>query len=216
MVESIIKTYAMIRSEITEWSLFVSKNEWAAKELEKQQSSKADILPEHCVAIYYVVNLDEKIIVDKLYITTWDVKYKEAFKDLNLKWVSSLFKVEPSDIYQLEQPEESILAHGGEIIFLLGRDHKVAGTVAMVIHEGECELAKMTVADHHQGKGYAHPLMNEGISWARNKGHASIKLYSNVSLVKAIKLYEKHGFVTIHLGKHPSYERCSIIMERKF
>lgn len=154
-------------------------------------------------------------IVKKLYCTTYDSKYKSDFKDLNLKWVSTLFKVEPSDLKQLNDPEGSIVVPGGNIIFVLEEDHKVAGTVAMIVHEGACELGKMTVADQYQGKGYAHPLMREGIAWARRQGYPDITLYSSTTLEKAIRLYEKHGFVTTHLGKHPYYERCNIIMNLK-
>ncbi|KAI8340068.1 acyl-CoA N-acyltransferase [Chlamydoabsidia padenii] len=213
MVNTTITTYAMMRNEIVEWSDYVAKNEWAASALKSRPSSSP--VPDHCVAIYYRVDKEKKEIINKLYCTTWDSRYKSDFKHLNLIWVSRLFKVEPSDLRQLEYPEETIIMPGGDIIFVLEEDHTVAGTVAMIVHEGACELGKMTVADEHQGKGYAHPLMREGISWARRQGFPDITLVSSTTLKKAINLYKKHGFITTHLGKHHSYERCDIIMNLK-
>ncbi|ORZ22540.1 acyl-CoA N-acyltransferase [Absidia repens] len=212
MANDTIITYAMMRNQFIEWDEFATKNEWASSALDRRPLASA---PDHCKAIYYVVDNEKKEIIQKLYVTTWDAKYKSDFKDLNLQWVSSLFKVEAHDLHQLDNPEENIIAPGGQIIFVLEEDLRVAGTVAMVLHDDECQLAKMTVREEHQGKGYAHPLMREGIAWARKEGHSEVTLYSSVNLDKAISLYKKHGFVTTHLGPHPSYERCSIIMQLK-
>jgi GNAT superfamily N-acetyltransferase len=130
---------------------------------------------------------------------------------LNWAWVERLFKIEKSDIYQLEHPQESIINPGGQIFFLL-LGEEVIGTVALVIEHGEYELAKMSVSDHHQGKGYSHLLMNAPIDWARQRKLPGITILSSTSLVNAINLYKKHGFETVRLGSHPNYERCDIIM----
>ncbi|ORZ23086.1 acyl-CoA N-acyltransferase [Absidia repens] len=208
-----IPTYAMVRNEFVNWSKFANENQWATGALVKKSSSN---VPGDCVAIYYVVDNDKKEILQKLFVTSWNKLYQPDFKKLNLHWVSTLFKVEASDVKQLEHPEETILAPGGQILFILEEDHNVAGTVSAVIHDGVCELGKMAVGDAYQGKGYAHPLMRECISWAKRQGYPDMTIYSNDSLVKAINLYKKYGFVTTHLGAHPRYERVNIIMSLKF
>lgn len=35
---------------------------------------------------------------------------------------------------------------------------------------------------------------------------------SNTVLAPAIGLYRNHGFETTHLGSHPDYQRCNIVM----
>ncbi|KAI8639110.1 acyl-CoA N-acyltransferase [Parasitella parasitica] len=126
------------------------------------------------------------------------------------------FEVEESDLKQLDTPEEAIIQPGGEIFFLLEGSGRVAGVVATVIHQGVCELAKMTVRKECNGRGYAHILMRESIHWAKQKDYPYIELLSSVELQNAIILYKKYGFETIHLGPHPDYKRCSIIMRLTF
>ncbi|KAK9709723.1 hypothetical protein K7432_008849 [Basidiobolus ranarum] len=213
MISDSLKTYAMMRNQFVEWDQFASENDWANEAL-KKGSWEDKPTPDNCVAVYYVIDKDARMIMKKLYVATWSPEYKQIFKDLNLAWVEQFFKVEETDIRQLDHPEESIIKPGGQIFFLLD-DNKVAGTVAMMIHDGECELGKMTVADGYQGKGYAHPLMREGIDWARKQGYPDIAILCAVKLVKAITLYKNHGFETVRLGKHPDYDRCDIIMSLK-
>jgi ribosomal protein S18 acetylase RimI-like enzyme len=74
------------------------------------------------------------------------------------------------------------------------------------------ELAKMAVDPSCQGRGYANLLMESAIAWARAQGAHAITLLSNTKLVPAIKLYEKYGFVTVHLGPHAHYKRTDIEM----
>lgn len=139
-------------------------------------------------------------------------QHQKAFRDLNMAWVERLFKVEKSDINQLEHPQENIIDPGGEIILLQHADD-IIGTVAVVYQHDEYELSKMSVSDQHQGKGYSHLLMYASLDWARARNVPDITILSSQRLVNAIKLYKQHGFETIRLGPHPNYERCDIIMK---
>src|SRR5690242_19625932 len=102
--------------------------------------------------------------------------------------------MEPMDISQLNEAEETILEPGGEIFFVL-EDDSVVGTCAMVPHGVGCyELAKMAVVPQSQGKGYGVALMMTAMAWARQKGAKQILILSNTLLNPAISLYKKHGF----------------------
>lgn len=204
------REYALMRGEIVEWNSFVTENTWA----KDHQFSQP--LPNKCIAVYYLVNKQEQKIIDRATVITYDEKYKEEFKVLNLTWVKQFFEVEESDTKQLGSPEEYILQPGGEIFFILNSQDIVTGVVADVIHDGKCELAKMTVRKEYTGKGYANILMREAIHWSKDKGFPFIELYSSVELENAIALYKKFGFQTTHLGPHPAYKRCSIIMKLDF
>ncbi|KAI8576742.1 hypothetical protein K450DRAFT_255368 [Umbelopsis ramanniana AG] len=153
-------------------------------------------------------------VVDKVYLVTWlpIAEHQKAFRELNLVWVERHFKVEKSDINQLERPQESIIDPGGEII-LLQHAEEIIGTVAVVSEHGEYELSKMSVSDHHQGKGYSHLLMYASLDWAKARNIPEITILSSQRLANAINLYKQHGFKTIRLGAHPNYERCDIIMK---
>lgn len=201
----VIKKYVILSKEIIELENFLAINNWMYLKNDNKD------IPKNCVSVYNIIDNEKKIIVDKLYIVTWSSKYNHDFKDLNLSWVKESFEVEDSDIKQLENPNESIIKHGGQIFFLL-RNNKVIGTIAMMINHGECELGKLTISKEFNGKGFAHLLMKEGIEWARKNKYKSIMLLCNTKLENVISLYKKYDFKTEYLGKHPDYKRCNIVM----
>lgn len=205
--------YALVKGKITDWADFIEQNQWAATKTNKFSSLP---VASNCISVYYVVDVEQMMIIDRLCMVTWDLKYKSEFKELSLVWVKQYFEVEESDLKQLDTPEESIIQPGGEVFFLIESSGRVAGVVATVIHQGVCELAKMTVRKECTGKGYAHILMRESIKWAKDKNFPYIELLSSVSLENAILLYKKYGFETTHLGSHPDYKRCNIVMRLTF
>ncbi|GAN03506.1 GNAT family acetyltransferase [Mucor ambiguus] len=208
-----VREYALVKGKIVEWSDFVRENPWATV---KTNPFSAVPVASNCISVYYVVDLEKMNFMDRLCMVTWDLKYKSEFKELSLMWVKQYFEVEESDLKQLETPEEAIIQPGGEIFFLLESSGRVAGVVATVIHQGNCELAKMTVRKECNGKGYAHILMRESINWAQDNKYPFIELLSSIQLENAIILYKKYGFETTHLGSHPDYKRCNIIMRLTF
>lgn len=201
-----LKKYAMMRNQFVEWNKFLCDNAWA--------TSVDTNVPEKCVAVYYVIN--ENRVVDTLYVISWSTQYKQDFKEMSLAWVQESFELEESDIRQLETPEKTIIQPGGQIFFLLNGERRMVGTIAMMLCDGECELGKLTIKKEFNGKGYAHPLMREGIAWARDGKQKSVLLLCAVKLEKAITLYKRYGFETIHLGQHPEYKRCDIVMRLTF
>ncbi len=148
-------------------------------------------------------------------ILTYQPQYRSAFVALNRAWIEKYFRVEKSDLQQLEQPEDFILGPGGEIFFVV-ENGKAVGTCAMVPHgEENFEIAKMAVEDLARGRGYGDMLMRACIEWARERSVPEITILSNTVLEPAIRLYQKHGFATVNLGPHPDYERCNIEMRLK-
>lgn len=150
--------------------------------------------------------------MSKFSLVKYQPQYLQAFVALNREWIEKYFRLEPMDLYQLENPQESILSKGGEIFFVLKKERPV-GTCAMVPHGVDSyELAKMAVSPEIRGEGAGDFLMIAAIDWARHKKATNITLLSNTILAPAISLYKKHGFKTVHLGAHPDYARCNIEM----
>ena len=149
-------------------------------------------------------------------LVKYNPAYDAAFTRLNLEWITTHFRVEPTDLAQLEDPREKILNPGGQIFFVLENGEPV-GTCAMIPHGPGCfELAKMAVDPSRRGRGYGDLLIKHAVEWARTMGADRVTLLSNRVLKAAIALYHKHGFVTTRLGPHPDYERCDIEMELRF
>jgi ribosomal protein S18 acetylase RimI-like enzyme len=135
------------------------------------------------------------------------------FESINKAWVSKYFSLEPFDIDQLENPEETILAKGGAIIFAkLGG--KIVGTVGLVPKdETTCEMIKMGVDPAAQGQGVGRALGIAIVDEAKKRGFTKMVLYSSTKLASALSLYEKIGFRKADL-ECGAYGRCDIKMEK--
>jgi len=147
-----------------------------------------------------------------LKIERWNDKYAKDFISLSLEWLEMYVSVEPIDLQILNNPHEYILDGGGEIFFALF-EGAVAGTVAM-INQGndKYELAKLCVTPQYKGLKIGEALIDACFNFAQSQGARSIELFTNSSLVPAIGLYKKMGFVekVIELNK---YEEADMLME---
>jgi GNAT superfamily N-acetyltransferase len=149
-------------------------------------------------------------------VTTFKPEYRDAFRELNLEWIRTHFKVEKKDLEQLENPE-AIRADGGEVFFIVDDAGEAIATAAMIrMSDGGFELAKMAVRPDHRGRQFGELLMKLTEAWARERAATRVYLISNTDLEPAIALYLKHGFTVISVGQHADYERGNIEMEKRF
>lgn len=149
-------------------------------------------------------------------IVPYTPSYRKAFRDLNVEWISTYFKMEKADFDALDAPEEYILDHGGHILVALLKDRPV-GVCALIKREDRIfpyELAKMAVDPACRGQNLGWLLGNAVIEKARSLGAKNLYLESNTILEPAINLYKKLGFEQIPSRPTP-YERCNIQMELK-
>ena len=139
----------------------------------------------------------------------------EAFRDLNLAWVTAFFRVEPKDEATLSDPEGIILRPGGQI-FMADFAGKTVGCIALLpMPDLSYEVAKMAVAPDAQGQGIGRRLMAAAIGWARERGAKRLYLESNARLTPALKLYESVGFRHLPPERRPvsPYSRADVFME---
>ncbi|CAO3679971.1 unnamed protein product [Rhizopus stolonifer] len=210
MPSKTIEKYVVCDKQFIEWDKFVGENEWL------NNQTTIDKAPKNIVAEYYIVNKGDKTLLDKAYVVSWLSEYKAVFKELNLAWIEKLFKPEPMDYVQLDSAEENIINHGGEVFFVTNREGEVVGTVAMVLHDGKCELAKMSVKENYHGKGYSHYLMRTAIAWAKKQKCSTVDIFGNTILESSISLYKKYGFKTVSIGPHHTYDRVNIHMRWEY
>ena len=145
-------------------------------------------------------------------IVDYQPAYRDAFKRLNVKWITTWFKMEEADHKILDQPEDYVLANGGHILFALF-DGKPIGTCALLKTDDHTfELSKMAVSPEAKGKGIGGLLGSAAIEKAKAAGAKRLYLESNTILKPAINLYHKLGFKRI-AGVASPYERSNIHME---
>lgn len=151
--------------------------------------------------------------MDTIEIVNYESAYKEIFRDLNVEWISTYFKMEASDYKALDHADSYILQNGGHILVALLNKEPV-GVCALIKMDDptyDFELAKMAVAPKAQGKKIGW-IIGEAIKdKARLMGAKTLYLESNTILMPAISLYRKLGFVEV-FGRNTPYERCNIQM----
>ena len=147
-------------------------------------------------------------------IVEYEARYQQAFKALNLEWISTYFEVEEADSKALDNPKEYILDRGGKIFVALYNNEPV-GVCALIKMEATgsiYELAKMAVSPKMQGKKIGLLLGNEIIKAAKGLGASKLYLESNTGLTPALNLYRKLGFEKVESRPTP-YKRADIQME---
>lgn len=149
----------------------------------------------------------------RVQIIPFETCYKSYFYDLNMEWLEQLFGVEPYDEKVLSNPEQYILADGGQIYFAKTGE-EIVGTVALLKRaDGVFELTKMGVTQQYKGLKIGQKLMYAAIHEASQLGATRVFLDSNRKLKPAITLYHKVGFKEIPVPADSPYVRCDIRME---
>jgi GNAT superfamily N-acetyltransferase len=148
----------------------------------------------------------------KVEIVDFRSEHADAFRQMNLDWITLYWEVEDADRLYLDNPREKILEPGGAILMALDEGEAV-GTVALIsMGNGSYELAKMAVDERSRGKGVGWRLGRALLGRARDMGATRVYLESNTVLEPAISLYRKLGFRSIE-GGASCYDRCNIQME---
>ncbi|ABQ07328.1 transcriptional regulator, MarR family [Flavobacterium johnsoniae UW101] len=147
-------------------------------------------------------------------IVEYKPEYQEAFRALNVEWISNYFEMEEADYKALDNPEEYILNKGGKILVALYQNEPVGvcALIKMNNPDYDFEMAKMAVSPKAQGKNIGWLLGQGIVKTARELGAKKIYLESNTILKPAINLYYKLGFEKV-FGLETPYKRCNIQME---
>ena len=101
---------------------------------------------------------------------------------------------------------EDCLASGYQAQMLLADDTVLGYFVAMKGFE-EVHLLNITVAPDHQHQGLAQVMLEALALWARGLGMRWLWLEARVSNIRAIHVYQAHGFRTV--GQRKQYYPAS-------
>jgi GNAT superfamily N-acetyltransferase len=138
-----------------------------------------------------------------LEIVTYEPRYQDDFKRLNMEWLEKYDLVESHDLEILDDPEGTVLNAGGRI-FLAKEGDQVVGTAGLwKENNDEYELIKMAVSPKYQGKGISKILLQRCLEEAREMQAKRIFLFSNSQLKTALKLYEQYGFRHVEATNSP-------------
>ncbi|EAR11989.1 transcriptional regulator, MarR family protein [Polaribacter irgensii 23-P] len=147
----------------------------------------------------------------KIEIIPFHSQYVQDFYNLNVEWLEKHFYVEPYDKKVLSNPKKYII-DGGGYVFFVKAENKIIGTAAFIRQKKIFELSKMAVLPEYQGLKIGQQLIEYCINFAKERNWKNVVLYSNRSLVPAINMYRKVGFIELPLEKEVHYERANIKM----
>lgn len=148
-------------------------------------------------------------------IVPYDPCYKQDFIDMNRRWISAMFAMEPEDLRELEDIEPCI-ARGGNIFFALDADGAVMACCMVGPREdGDWEIMKFAAQGMYTGTGAGNACLMACVDYARRKGVRRLLIVSNRKCVQALHLYRKNGFAEIPVDKQKfPFQRADIAFER--
>ncbi|MFK8060216.1 MAG: GNAT family N-acetyltransferase [Polaribacter sp.] len=153
--------------------------------------------------------------IKKIEVLEYQPEFAKDFYNLNAAWLKKYFYIEPYDEKVLSNPQKYVLDPGGFIFFAKFND-EIVGVVSLINQKTFFELSKMAVSPKYQGLKIGLQLMDFCVEFAKSKKWKSITLYSHRSLVPAINLYKKVGFIEIPVEENSHYERSDIKMILNF
>lgn len=150
--------------------------------------------------------------MEKVSILPFSESLAPYFLSINREWIEKYFAMEPFDIAQLQNPQETLINQGGEVLFAEWQG-EIVGTVGLKNRGNrQYELIKMGVLPKARGQKIGWLLGQAALDWSKKQGAEKVLLYSNSILAPAIALYRSLGFREIPM-KPGTYQRCDIKME---
>jgi len=154
--------------------------------------------------------------MDSLVIRKFSDDLAGHFHDINVQWISAMFKLEATDEEVLRHPRARIIDAGGAILFVEAPGLGIVGTCALQkTGERSVELTKMGVRADARGLKAGEFLLAAVIERATMLGADPLYLLSNAKCAAAIHLYQKAGFehdADIMARYGARYERCNVAM----
>ena len=149
-------------------------------------------------------------------IVDWDPALASHFHDINAEWIEAMFELEAADRAVLDDPQGTIIAHGGAVLFVEAPGLGIVGTCALKPNgTGGFELTKMGVRESARGLKAGEFLLVKVLARAQAMAVQELYLLTNKKCAAAIHLYEKLGFVHDAgvMERHGgAYGRCDVAM----
>ena len=92
-------------------------------------------------------------------------------------------------------------------VWVLEEEGRIVAVLVLVDEVDGLLLDNMAVAPDAQGRGHGRRLIGFAEAEARRRGHRTIRLYTNVRMVRNIALYGSLGYVETHRGEDRGYQR---------
>ena len=150
-------------------------------------------------------------------IVPYDEKYKNEFIEMNKKWISEMFVIEPEDLSVLDHIEQA-LDDGAQIFFAIDDTEEVLACCMIApLPNGEWEIEKFCAKGMYTGTGAGSACLKACIDYAKERHVERIVIVTNRKCRHAIHLYRKFGFTEVAVDYEKfTFERADIAFEQTF
>jgi ribosomal-protein-alanine acetyltransferase len=87
-------------------------------------------------------------------------------------------------------------------IYVYEKDGEICGFTDLWITYEQAQVANLAVKKNAQGKGYGDALLRQCINQGIRNACENLTLEVRISNDRAIRVYEKNGFITVNTRKH--------------
>lgn len=98
--------------------------------------------------------------------------------------------------------------------FVLDDGGAILGIAILIDQPPALMIDNIAIAPNAQGKGLGRAILAHAERTARDKGHKTLRLYTNVAMTRNIAIYRKAGF--IETGRHQTDRFHRVDMEKQF
>ena len=128
-------------------------------------------------------------IIQTLANKIWYACYKDILSTQQIEYMLNLMYSEKTIQDEME---------GEGLWELIWFDRQAIGFISVVPQNKTLKLNKLYISDAYHGKGFGKQSLAHVVKYASNNGFEYVRLNVNKQNVKAIKAYEKTGFVWSH------------------
>lgn len=100
-------------------------------------------------------------------------------------------------------------------IVYIAKEEKTIGYILYTLEGEEAEIDSIAVRKEYEGKEYGTKIMTDSMGLIKSKGVNRLLLEVNIENERAIRLYEKMGFVRYRIRKGYYDGEDAICMERR-
>jgi len=122
---------------------------------------------------------------------------QDVFNDSRPLDESIAYYEERGVLQEMDSIQQNYFDNDG-IFLVLTEDSQIIGTgVIRKIEDGICELKRLWLLTEYHGKGLGYRMMQELLSFAREKGYERIRLETELTQKRALGFYKRLGFYQI-------------------
>jgi len=122
---------------------------------------------------------------------------QDVFNDSRPLEESIAYYEERGVLQEMDSIQQNYFDNDG-IFLVLTEDGQIIGTGAIrKIEDRICELKRLWLLTEYHGKGLGYRMMQELLSFAREKGYERIRLETELTQKRALGFYKRLGFYEI-------------------